>query len=300
MQVLRHVGMDVGRLTAEEGLYIDDRVIEAVVAASVSRKIFPIFTLPNAGIMTVRGYKRTPMSKATISLYGQGGAKDRSEKSSFDVIVPVIEKEFDINWREIEASRGNGVPIDTQEAEEAARRVAAEEDILHFSGEYTGNKAIGIEGLATATGRNTKASAGAWPANSLTDLSAAIAELEADGHTGPYAAILRGSWAAKLRGVVSGTATKWIDVIQGGKPLFTAGPGGDGIFVTDSLFTSAGLTTIALVIEPSQQNFETVVGEEVNTKKQPDVRGNLKCVTREVVVPRIKRPTSVCEITGLT
>jgi uncharacterized linocin/CFP29 family protein len=292
--------MDTGRLTNEEIIYIDDRVVEAVVAASISRKIFPVFTLPNAGIMTVRGYKRTPMSAATISLYGQGGSKDRSEKASFDVTVPVIEKEFDIKWREIEASRGNGVPIDTQEAEEAARRVAADEDKLLLSGEYTGYRAMGVEGLATATGRNTKASAGAWPANSLTDLSAAIGELEADGHTGPYAVILRSSWAAKLRALVASTATKWIDVIQGGKPLFTAGLGGDGIFVSDSLYSSGGLTTIAVVIEPSQQNFELVIGEDVNTKKQADVRGNLECVTREVVAPRIKRPTCICEITGLT
>lgn len=292
--------MDTGRITTEESIYIDDRVIEAVVAASISRKLFPIFTLPNAGIITVRGYKRTPMSSASISLYGQGGAKDRSEKSPFDQTVPVIEKEFDIMWREIEASRGGGQPIDTQEAEEAARRVAADEDLLLLSGEYAGFRAMGIEGLATATGRNTKGSAGTWPANSLTDLSAAIGELEADGHTGPYAAILRSAYAAKLRALVSNTATKWIDVIQGGKPLFTAGPGGDGIFVSDSLFSSAGATTIALVLEPSQMNFEALIGEDINTKKLADVRGNLNCVTREVIAPHIKRPTAICEITGLS
>jgi uncharacterized linocin/CFP29 family protein len=285
--------MDTGRLTNEEILYIDDRVVEAVHAATIARKIFPVFTLPNAGIMTVRGYKRTSMSAAIISLYGQGGAKDRSEKASFDITVPVIEKEFDINWREIEASRGNGIPIDIQDAEEAAIRVAADEDKLLISGEYTGYRAMGVEGLSTATGRNTKASAGAWPANSLTDLSAAIGELEADGHTGPYAAILRSSWAAKLRALVTNTAVKWIDVV---KDLFAAG----GIYVTDSLFTSAGLTTSALIVEPSQMNFEVVIGEDVNTKKLQDVRGNLNCVTREVVAPRIKRPTSICELTGLT
>jgi uncharacterized linocin/CFP29 family protein len=284
--------MDTGRITTEEALYIDDRVVEAVIAAAVARKIFPVFTLPNAGIMTVRGYKRGIMSAATISLYGQGGAKDRIEKTPFDIQVPVIEKEFDINWREIAASRGNGIPIDTQEAEEAALRVAADEDKLLLTGEYSGFRAMGVEGLATATGRNTKASAGAWPANSLTDLSAAIGELEADTHTGPYACILRSAWAAKLRALVSNTATKWIDVVR---DLFAA-----GMYVSDSLFTSAAATTIALVLEPSQQNFELVIGEDVNTQKQPDLRGNLNCVTREVVAPRIKRPTSICEITGLT
>jgi hypothetical protein len=50
--------------------------------------------------------------------------------------------------------------------------------------------------------------AGAWPTNCLTDLSACIGELEADGHMGPYAAVLRSTWAAKLRALVSNTATK--------------------------------------------------------------------------------------------
>jgi len=293
MQTLRRVGMDVpGRLTQEEILYIDTRVVETVTPLLVGRKLYPVFRLPHAGFMTVRGYKRTDMSAARISLYGETGPKDRTEKASFDITVPVIDKEFDILWRELEASRSSGIPLDLQDAENAARKVAEDEDKLLITGEYTGFRALGVEGLATATGRNTKASAGAWPANALTDLSAAIGELETDGHMGPYACVLRSSWAAKLRALVSNTAVKWIEVIR---DLFVA-----GIYVSDSLYTSGGATTNALVVEPSQENFELVVGRDLEVRKQEDVRGNLKCVVREVIAPRIKRPTSVCEITGLT
>jgi uncharacterized linocin/CFP29 family protein len=292
--------MDVvvgGRLAQEESLYIDTRVVETAKPLLVGRKIFPVFTLPHAGFMTVRGYKRTNMSAARISLYGETGAKDRTEKAQFDITVPVIDKEFEVMWRELEASRSSGMPLDLQDAENAARKVAEDEDKLLITGEYTGFRALGVEGLATATGRNTKASAGAWPANALTDLSAAIGELETDGHMGPYACVLRAAWAAKLRALVANTAVKWIEVI---KDLFTAGIGGNGVYVSDSLFTSAGLTTIALVLEPSQENFELVTARDLEVKKQEDVRGNLKCVVREVVAPRIKRPTSICELTGLT
>ena len=292
MQTLRRVGMDTGRLTDEEILYIDDRVVETVKPLLVARRLFPVFTLPNAGFMTVRGYKRSNMSAARISLHGQTGSKDRTEKAAFDITVPVIDKEFDILWRELEASRSNGIPLDLQDAENAARKVAEDEDKLLITGEHTGFRALGVEGLATATGRNTKASAGAWPANSLTDLSAAIAELEADGHMGPYAAVLRSSWAAKLRALVTNTAVKWIEVVR---DLFTA-----GIYVSDSLFTSGGLTTNGLVVEPSQENFELVVGKDLEVRKQEDVHGNMHCVVREVVAPRVKRPTSICELTGLT
>jgi len=285
--------MDVpGRLTQEEILYIDTRVVETVKPLLIGRRLFPVFTLPHAGFITVRGYKRTNMSAARISLYGETGSKDRTEKASFDITVPVIDKEFEVMWRELEASRSSGIPLDLQDAENAARKVAEDEDKLLITGEYTGFRALGVEGLATATGRNTKASAGAWPANALTDLSAAIGELETDGHMGPYACVLRASWAAKLRALVSNTAVKWIEVIR---DLFPA-----GIYVSDSLYSSAGATTSALVLEPSQENFELVIGRDLEVRKLEDVRGNLKCVVREVVAPRIKRPTSICEITGLT
>jgi uncharacterized linocin/CFP29 family protein len=284
--------MDTAALTDEEIMYIDTRVVDAVRPLLVGRRLFPVFTLPHAGFITVRGYKRTDMSQARISLYGQGENKDRTIKTPFDITVPVIHKEFSINWRDLEASRANGLPLDAQDAENAARQCAEEEDKLLLTGEYTGWAAMGVEGLATATGRNTKASAGAWPANSLKDLSAAIGELEADGHMGPYAAVLRSSWAAKLRDLVSNTATKWIDVV---KDLFAA-----GIYVSDNVYSSAAATTSGLVLEPSQENFEMIIERDLTTFTKQDEDMNLQCKVHEVVAPRIKRPTSICELTGLT
>jgi len=292
LKSMSRVGMDTAQLTDEERIYVDSRIVETVRPVLVGRKLFPVFTLPHAGFITVRGYKRTDMNAARISLHGQGKNVDRSEKEPFDITVPVLHKEFSLWWRDLEASRSNGLPLDTQEAENAARLVAEEEDLLLLTGEYTGRKLLGIEGLATATGRNTKASAGAWPTNALTDLSAAIGELEADGHMGPYATVLRSSWAAKLRTLVTNTATKWIEVIQ---DLFKA-----GIYVSDKLYTSAGLTTIGLVTEPSQENFEMVIGRDLSLFTKQDEDMNLQCKVHEVVAPRIKRPKSICEITGLT
>lgn len=184
------------------------------------------------------------------------------------------------------------MPLETSEIEDATRQCAEEEDKLLITGEYTGWGALGVEGLATATGRNSQASAGAWPANSLTDISAAIGKLEASGHYGPYAAILRSTWFAKLRGLIASTAVFYLEKV---KELVA-----DGIFVSDSLFTSAGLTTNALVLEASQENFELVIGQDMTTFEQQDKDMNLRGKVFEVVAPRIKRPASICELTGLT
>ncbi len=297
MQQLRHVGKDTAELTDEEIMYIEDRIVEAVQPTLIGRKLFPVETLPHAGFLTVRGYKRTSMGQARISLYGQSGSKDRSVKTPYDITVPVLDQNFKINWRDLEASRGNQQPLDVTEPIDAARQVAEEEDKLLLTGEYTGWKALGVEGLATATGRNTQGSGGAWPATSLADLSNAIGKLEEDGHTNKamYACVLRSSWAAKLRALVSNTATKWIDVIQGSEPLFPA-----GIYVSDSLFSSAGLTTSALALELGADNFDMVIGRDMTVRTMEDEDMNLKCKVYDVVAPRIKRPTSICELTGLT
>lgn len=292
MQDLRHVGMDTGRLTNEEILYIDGRVVETVKPLLVGRRLFPVFTLPNAGFLTVRGYKRSNMSAARISLHGQGGAKDRTEKTPFDITVPVIEKDFEIMWRELEASREGGTPLDLQDAENAARKVAEDEDKLLLSGEYTGFRALGVEGLATATGRNTT-TGGDWSANAFTYVNAAIAELEADGHYGPYGLIVKPSWWRQIAGAfVTSTATTIAEKVAALCEV--------GVFKTDSLYESDGTLHNALVVEPSQENFELVIGRDLEVRKQEDVRGNLECVVREILAPRIKRPTSICEITGLT
>jgi len=291
MKPLTKVGLETGSLTDEELRYLDNRVVETVRPLLVGRKLFPVFRLPNAGIKTVRGWKETDMSQATIDMNGQIDAFDRIELAEFDINVPVISKGFRLNWRDILASRNGGIPIDARSVENASRQCSEEEDKLLLTGEYTGWPALGILGLVGSAG-NTEASAGAWPANSLVDISDAIAELEADGHLGPYALVLRSEWYGTLRQLIANTAVFYLEKV---KELVTA-----GIFVSDSLFTTAGLTTSALVVEPSQENFELVIGQDMNTWTVQDENMNIKGKVYEVVAPRIKRPNSICEITGLT
>jgi len=73
-----------------------------------------------------------------------------------------------------------------------------------------------------------------------------------------------------------------------------------GIYVSDNLFASNGGTDSALVVEPSQENFELVIGQDLSTFIQQDRSMNTVGKVYEVVAPRVKRPTSICEITGLT
>ncbi len=291
MRTLKRVGLETGQLTDEELRYIDERVVEAVRPALVGRQIFPAFRLPHAGFKTWRGYKATDMSQATIDMEGQTEDFDRVELDPFDVDVPVISKGFILYWRDVIASRRGGLPLETTHVENAARQIAEEEDKLLLTGEYTGWRALGIEGLATATNRNTKASAGAWPANAMTDINAAIGELETDGHYGAYALIVRAAWHRKLWGLITNTGIMYVEKIRE-----IVG----SIYVSDSLYASDGGTDSALVVEPGEQNFEMGIGQDITTFTQQDEHMNTIGKVYEVVAPRIKRPTSICEITGLT
>jgi uncharacterized linocin/CFP29 family protein len=292
MKTLRRVGVETGQLTDEELRYVDTRLVEAVRPALVARRLFPIFRLPHAGFTSVRAWKETDMGQASIDMHGITQVKDRIQLEGFDVKVPVIHKEFLLYWRDVIASRYGGLPIETRSVESAGIQCAEEEDKCMLSGEFTGFRALGIEGLMTATGRNTKASAGAWPANAITDVGATIGELEADKHYGPYALVLRSSWLAKLRALISNTGIFYLEKVA---ELVKA-----GIFVSDQLYTSGGLTTGALVVEPGQQNFEMVLGQDLTTFMQQDEDMNINGKVYEVVVPRVNRPTSIAEITGLT
>ena len=291
MKTLRKVGVETGELTDEEIEYIDKQVVEAAMPRLVGRQLFPIFNLGHAGIFNVKTYKKTSMSQATIDIHGVTMVRDRVELEGSVIDIVDIHKEYKLYWRDVIASRHGGLPLETINAEDAARQVAEEEDKLLITGEYSGWRALGIEGLATATGRNTEASAGVWPDNSITDINDAIEELETDGHYGPYALILRSTWYRKLPRLIANTGIFYLEKI---KQIV------DWIFVSDSLYTSGGLLTNAIVAELSPKNFDLPMGQDITTHNAQDEDMNILGKVYEVLAPRIKQPTSICEITGLT
>jgi uncharacterized linocin/CFP29 family protein len=234
------------------------------------------------------------MGQAIITMDGEELSGDRTQLASSDISIPVISKDFVINWRDILAARHNNMPLDLSEGRNAARQVAEEENKLCMSGEYTGWRALGIQGLATVTNRNTEASAGAWPANAITDVNDAIAELEADGfNSGPFVLVARSEWVRKLDGAIANTGLTYRNFLLSNKIVAD-------VLSDDSLYSSAGGVDNALVVVPGAENFELCIAQDITT--WPATLPNMNKLFRvyEVAVPHIKRPTSICEITGLT
>lgn len=293
MNNLKRVGLATGVLTDNEIDYIDTQVTKTVYPLLVGRTLMPTRILPHAGFKNYTYFTENDMSQANISMTGEEQSMDRVDLNETEVKIPIISKNYHLNWRDVLMRRNNGEDLNTQNAQNAARQIAEEEDKLILTGEYTGWPALGIEGMATATGRNTTGG-GDWSANFITYVAAAKALLRADGYFGPYKLILNSTWYGQLEALV-GTTDRF-----GFQVLGDLLGGEQNIVVSDSLYTAAGGTDNALVVSNEPGNFELLVGQDISNYLAQLPTMNYQGKVWEAVAPVIKRPESICEITSLT
>lgn len=300
MRGLTRVGHATALLTDEEINYIDEKVVETVLPRLIARTLFAPKSLGHAGFRLVTFYTEGVMSAAIMDMEAQQESKDRMPLAPHTVVVPVLHKEFDLLWRDLEMKRAAGQPIDVAAARGAARKVAELEDLYLLTGDHTGVNFLGIEGLATATGRLASA-AGAkdWvnpgtSYNCIDYVSAAITALEGAGHYGPYKMVLPTALFAQLR-TPHPDLRQWLfdslgDLLKGV----------DNILSTPNVKAADGVADSVLVIEPGEENFDMVIGEDTHTRTHELKEGNIWGSVREVVAPRIKRPTAIYEIVEVT
>ena len=294
MQPIRRVGLEQGALTLEEYQYIETEITNAVRPRLIGRRIFPVKGLENAGRMDIKWYTEVDMSQGQISMYGETESEDTVVYNSSTNKIPIIHKDYFIHWRDVLASRFQGESLDVQNARNAARQVAEEEDKLLLTGEYTGWPALNIEGLATATGRNTETSSGAWPGQAEQDITDAIAELETDGHVDvPYVLVGPVALLGTLRQRIANTAVTYASSLINNGIL-------SAMYPSDSVFAADGGTDSVLLVTPNRMNFDLVQASPMRTFLWQDKHMNIHGKVYEAVTPRIRIPTSICEITGVT
>lgn len=294
MDPLHLVGRAQAPLMEEQWKQLDEAVVKAARRVLVGRKVLPIYNLADVGVMEVQWDKESDLSPARISMYGETPAEDILVYTRKSLVVPILHKDFRIHWRDIIASRRKGRPLDAANAESAALVVAQLEDELILTGEYSGSPKLGIEGLATATGRNTVASVGAWATspNAVNSVKNAMEELTVDKFYGPYDLILQPGAFLDAHTFIGTTAVMQIDKIReliGGK-----------VHVTPALKAADGGTDSGLLMETGAENADLCVAQDLKTfyMQLKDMNHFFKCY--EAVVPRVKRPTAICEVTGIT
>ena len=185
-------------LTESEWAEIEGTVLEAaryplrVVSDLRSRGLTA--TLGGVGSLETRWYTASQMTRATVSMTGRGRAeRDLPEMLQDAVPVPVIFKEFSIDWRTLAASRRLGDGLDMTAGVEAVRVVAeALEDIVVNGSTAVQLNGRPIYGLRTHPKRRTDTAAnfggGDW--GTVTNILATVAGMvnaaNAQNNFGPF------------------------------------------------------------------------------------------------------------------
>ncbi len=283
---------DVGILTEEEILYIENQVVEQVRYQVQARKIFPVRNIADAKFG--RYYTETDPSEAGIDMDGKAQSDDFPEKTAHDIKLPVIHKEFLLNWRDIDISRRQGPSILDDSIRTATRMVAEAEDRLLISGECTTWGALGIEGLFTATGRFSQAASGAWPANAVHDINDARAHLQSHGFVGIEPIMIAPPALVKcLDGYIANTAVTYRQSILNNNLL-------SGIIESPNAYAADCGVDSAIFVIPGMGNFWAWQGVALETVLWSDKVRNIYGSVRETITPAIGRPEAIAEISAIT
>jgi len=239
-------------------------------------------------------YKEVDQDESLISMEGTTQANTKSMRDLETVKVPAITQSGTIQWRDLETAKSEGFDLLGFHAIGAARKIAEAEDMMMITGEHTGFECYGVEGLATATNINTYGG-GAWPANTIADVLAGAALLQADGfHDLPI--LVGGPTLIKCIKDEKNAASDFSmlrylldnDIIS-------------GVLETAHLRTAAGVEdTTALLVVPDPNYLYYVEGQAPKLTVKLDKHDDLFWMLRETIAPVVARPECICSLTGLS
>lgn len=282
---------DQGLLTEEEMSYIETQVLETFRYELVARKIFPVRNIGQGGGAKLhRHYTETDPSEAQISMSGKGQSDDTPLKTHHDINIPVIHKEFELNWRDVASSRREGPSVLDDSIRTATRKVAEAEDRLLLSGECDTWAALGLEGLFTATNREQTIASGNWPGAALADINASRALLQANGFVGIEPILIGPPALVKcLDGQVASTTSTWRSFLLDNNIV------SDIIESSNAYADDCGQDSIVLVV-PGEGNFWAVQDLPLEVNLWYDKTKNVYGTVRETIAPVIGRHESIAEI----
>lgn len=297
MRKLPNFGTDE-LLTRYEMEYVQKGVVSVLGEMLVGRQIFADGHLGRGwdggpGKKYYTYYTEVDQGEALISMEGITQKREGSMRDDHMIRVPAITQDFELQWRDLESARSEGFDLLGFHANAAARKIAESEDELLISGEHGTWGAYGVEGLATATGRNTLAG-GAWSANALDNILAAWALLQEDGfYDKPV--LIAGPTLIKC---LMDARTDYTDLSV--LRYLIENDILSGYLETSNLFTGDTQDTTALLVDPDPDYLYYVEGQAPTFTTWMDKHENVFGLIRETIAPVIARPECIVEITGLS
>jgi len=264
-------------LTRDEWDALDKAVLETATQQRVGRRFLSICGPIGAGHLTAPRLTYTGGASAAADFLGQGGETIAVSARS-EVPLTIVYKDFKLQWRDVEAARQTGMPIDVGAAAAAASLCVAREDELIFHGD----KPLDIEGLCNAIGHRTVTRRD-WgiSGHAFLDIAEAADHMTAAGFHPPYALVCSPNLFACLLRVASGSGVLELDQAR---QLCTAG-----------VLRSAHVKS-AVMVAVGVHNVDLVVGQELTTAYLGVQEMDYVFRVLETIGLRVKRAGAICSL----
>lgn len=267
-------------LTPEEWARIDEAVVNTARSMLVGRRVIGILGPLGPGVYSMPYSIFSGKTQAGVDMIGEKEDMAVEPDRRATINLPILYKDFKILWRDVEADRHLGIPLDVSTAAVAANFVAVQEDSLIFNG----NSDLGHEGIFTASGRLTVPMS-SWDksGNALADAVKAAGALAAAGHYGPYAMVVSPVLFGSMIRVYGNTGMLELDQV---KALMSSGVHYSNVI--------PGKKAAVLALGP--QNLNLAIGQDMTSGYLGPINMNHMFRVLETAALLIRRPDAICTI----
>lgn len=267
-------------LTGEEWNRLDEAVVQTARTKLVGRRMIEVLGPLGPGVYAMPYSIFSGQKPAGIDMTGDKAdlivEADRRETINF----PVLYKDFKISWRDVEADRHLGIPLDVSTAAVAAGDVAFQEDQLIFNG----CQELGHKGLLTVEGRLT-VPLGDWKEGGvpLADTVKAVTALGEAGNYGPYAMAVSPVLYGQMVRNYGSTGMLELDQVKA--------------LLRGNVYPCGGIKgTKGVIISTGMQNLNLAIAQDLTTSFTGAVNMNQILRVFETLALLIRRADSICTI----
>lgn len=277
MMMLDYLQRDQAPLGVEQWAAVDQIVVQTAQSMLVGRRFLSLVGPFGAGVEVLPNDTLRGGSSARVSLLGNDAAEAIGTSERRFLPLPLLYQDFWVHWRDLEASRQLGVPLDLGKAAAAAAATAQAEDRLIFDGDPE----LQLPGLRAVEGRQTLRM-GDWdtPGRAFRDVVDGVRQLTQQGFNGPYALTLSPRLYADLNRIFDNSGVLELEQIE---KLARR-----GVYPSAVLPESA-----ALLADSGPQNMDLAIGVDLSTAYVESDNLNHRLRVVESLVLRIRRPAAV-------
>jgi uncharacterized linocin/CFP29 family protein len=287
-------------LMKDDWTMLDERVVEVsstILTGIADLEAFGL-SFPNGGLGTmISQYSQaSALRAATITMDPRVDAeRDRRNFPLVSVPVPIIMCPFELNIRELAASRQHGHALDVTHIDDATRSVSEGMESLLFLGGSLVVQATSIYGYLTHPSRNTTSGAD-WgtSTNIYPNVLTMLGIMKGDGYAGPYRLYLHSDQFQQTLALNANTSTTILSTIES-LPGFGRGS------VREAQMVTAGQ---GVLVNMTRNCVDLSVGQETTTVEWAEKGGIAsEYIVMACMVPRVKSTadgkSGICHISSI-